>query len=287
MPKCNIIGAGLTGAVLASQLDCIVYESNDTGGLCKDNEKYQEFVHIFHTSKQSIWSFIEKYTDIRPYKHYVKSFVNGKLKPWIPSIIDNKVKEEQMVNYGLKMWRSEPTQEALDRCKIQTGSLFGDEMQGIPNFTKLFKNLLNGKKVINRKIKDGDVKGNIILTGSIDEYFNYKYGKLPYRGMKSCHCQSEQGLEVPVINFPNDFPFIRMIDYQRLGYQNYIGIEFPSNDRHYPINTDENREMFNKYKELADEKGIILAGRLGTYKYLDMDDCVESALNLIRTIEYN
>jgi len=286
MPRYNIIGAGLTGCVIASQLDnCILYEKDKVGGLCIDNEKYQKFIHIFHTNKKRIWDFLNKYTDVRPFKHYAKSYVNGKLKPWIPSIITDKVKKEQMENYGLKMWRAEPPQEALLRCMPKTGSLFDVKYQGIPNFRKLFKNLIKNKKVIKKEIKDGDLSGKIILTGAIDRYFNYCYGKLPYRGMKSCHCQSEQGLEVPVINFLNDFPFIRIIDYQRLGYQNYIGIEFPSDDCFYPIRTKESIKIYNQYKKLSLKKGIILAGRLATYKYLDMDQCIEQALEIVKKLK--
>jgi UDP-galactopyranose mutase len=277
----QVVGGGITGAVIASQLDCALYERDELGGLCKDNDKYQEFVHIFHTSDDEVWDFINKYTDVRPFKHYVKSFVKGELKPWIPSIMSETVAGEQMKNYGLKMWRSEAPKEALMRCEPRTGSLFDDKYQGIPNFTKLFKNLTEGTKIVKKNVKDGDLPGTIILTGAIDEYFDYCYGKLPYRGMKSCHCQSEQGLEVPVVNFPNDFPFIRMIDYQRLGYQNYIGFEFPSDDPHYPINTKESQELYKKYKKLADEKGIILAGRLATYKYMDMDKCIKQALEVV------
>lgn len=285
MDQINIVGAGLTGSVIASQLsNCIVYECDRIGGLCIDNEQYQEYVHIFHTPKQEIWDFIAQYTEIKAYQHYVKSYVEGKYLPWIPSIITPNVQEKQMKNYGVKMWRSEPPQEALDRCQPKTGTLFDGEMQGILNSKMLFKNLLKDKNIIQRKIKDGDLTGTIILTGAIDEYFNYCYGKLLWRGMKSCHCQSETGLEVAVINFPNDFPFIRMIDYQRLGYQNYIGFEFPSNDCHYPVNTSETQNLYLKYKQLAEKKGIILAGRLANYKYMDMDDCVEQALETVKQL---
>jgi UDP-galactopyranose mutase len=281
----QIVGAGLTGAVIASQLkNCEVYEKDGAGGLCKDNDKFQEFVHIFHTNNDSAWALLNDFTSVRPFKHYVKSFVDGKMKPWIPSIMSETVVNEQMVSYGRKMWRSEPPKEALMRCEARTGSLFDDKYQGIPDFTQLFKNLLDGKKITKKNVKDGDLSGKVILTGAIDEYFGYCYGKLPYRGMKSCHCQSEEGLEVPVINFPNDFPFVRMIDYQRLGYQNYIGFEFPSDDTHYPINTPESQEMYRKYKELADSKGVILAGRLARYKYMDMDDCIVDALEVLREI---
>jgi UDP-galactopyranose mutase len=285
MKKYHIIGAGLTGAVIASQLpNSIIYEKENIGGLCRDNANYQEFVHIFHTEDYEIWDFINNFTEVKPFKHFVKTYIKGTLKPWVPSIMTDRVIDEQMKNYGLKMWRSEPPEEALKRVKPNTGSLFGNEYQGIPNFTMLFENLLEGKTIIIQQIKDGDLEGNIILTGAIDEYFNYCYGKLPWRGMKSCHCESEQGLEVPVINFSDDFPFVRMIDYQRLGYGNYIGFEFPSDDNFYPINTEESQELFKKYKKLADEKGIILAGRLATYTYLDMDDCIKQALEIVNNL---
>jgi UDP-galactopyranose mutase len=288
----HIIGAGITGAVIASRInkdvrDVYIYERDEIGGTCVDNECYQKYVHIFRSDNESVIKYLCERTDARPYMHHIMSFVDGRYFPWMPLTINQKVIDKQITNYGIKFWRGDPPDEvslvSSKRYTNKTGTLFGNKKQFILNYKKLFNNLLEWSCIehksidCNNKFPEGDV---VILTGSIDEYYDYCFGSLSYRGIKSCHCQSEQGLIVPVVNFPNDFPFIRMIDYQRLGYLNYIGFEFPSDDKHYPVITKEMNELYGKYKILADRDGIILAGRLGTYQYLDIEQCILQAFEI-------
>jgi UDP-galactopyranose mutase len=99
--------------------------------------------------------------------------------------------------------------------------------------------------------------------------------------MQVSHLKTETGLPTATVNFPeSDFPFIRMTDYRKFGYGNYIGIEAPCDDiKHYPIENEESEKLYNKYRKKAVKDDITLVGRLARYKYQDMDivinDCLE------------
>lgn len=281
----SVIGGGLTGCVLASRLkDCVIYEREAIGGLCWEVPYYQLFPHIFHTDDGAVLEWVLKYTTIRPYTHFVSSYAQGKYILFPPEEIDQKVFDERIANYSFKIWKSPAPLGAIGRIKPARGMYFKNKYQGILDMNTLFRNLTKDIEIKRADIRDGDLKeGKIILTGAIDEYFNYRYGRLPYRGMKVIHLQSETRLATPVVNFPDlDLPFIRMTDYNQLGFEgNWIGIEFPSSEeKYYPVDTPESKKLYKKYERLAKRKGILLAGRLATYQYQNMDSCVKQALDL-------
>lgn len=194
---------------------------------------------------------------------------------------------------------------------------FQDIYQGVPSngYTKMFENMLSNHNINillnkdfrdiinidyeNRKIyyNDEEFEGQIIFTGMIDEFFDYKYGQLPYRSLvfldetiKRPHFQ-----ENSVINYPNDYHFTRITEYKYItGQQVYnttIQFEFPteynpnyeeSNIPYYPILNDENNELYNKYKQLSYEyPQLTFIGRLAEYKYMNMDEVVREVLDMI------
>jgi len=284
MHKVNIIGGGLSGCVLASRLkDCVIYERGEIGGLCYETPYYQFYPHIFHTDNETVLEWVLKYTTIRPYTHFVSSYAQGKYILFPPEETDQKVFDERIANYSFKMWKSTPPSGALERIQSARGMYFKSKYQGILDMNTLFRNLTKDIEIKKADVRDGDLEGKIILTGAIDEYFNYRYGRLSYRGLKATHLQSETRLATPAVNFPDlDLPFIRMTDYAQLGFEgNWIGIEFPSSEeKHYPVNTLESAKLYKKYERLAKKKGILLCGRLATFKYLNMDECIKQALEL-------
>jgi len=276
--KVNIIGAGLTGAISARVLteqgyDVEVFEQNKIGGMCYQTDKYQKFIHILHTDNKKVWNFIKQYTDIKPYRHYVWQYGEN-IKQEYPAY---KPKNDE---YGFKVWGTTKTPlDAKKRNTTQFESFFKDKYQGIPNFQKLFENLLENIPLYKKKIKYKDLSGKTILTGNVDEYFKYKYGKLHWRGIASTHIKTKYALPVGQINFSDSLiPILRMIDYQRLGFDGYIGIEYPSKGRHYPVRDKISLERYAKYKKMAKKNNIVLAGRLGKYKYMDMDKCIEEII---------
>jgi len=201
--------------------------------------------------------------------------------------MNEEVFEDQVRGYSKKQWLSDPPPEALARIKTDPdGKVFHDKYEGVPNYTKLFKNLAEGKTIIEKDIKHGDLPegDKIILTGAVDEYFGYCYGELPYRGMRSIHFPSEVRLEADFYTFSDEkIPFQRIIDYDRLGYKGgWIGIEIACDDKHYPVRTEESEKLYNQYVELAKQHGIGLVGRLATYKYIDSDDAIKQAFDFVK-----
>lgn len=284
----RIIGAGLTGCTLAYLLKdkgVRVYERERlSGGLCRQNRMYQNYIHIFHTDYEDVWNIVHMF--IKPYTHRCMTYTKGEYLEWPPLTIDADCIQRQILPYGFKMWGTAPTLEALSR--IHPGPFFHDKYQGILDIDEYCYKCLDDCDYYHTKdVRYDNIKtGTIILTGRVDEFFGYGYGELEYRGMGSMHMPYTQRLKAPCINFSDlDIPFIRMIDYKQLGFGDYIGIEYPDNSHKYPVNDDKNKELYAKYKKLADDNGIILAGRLGTYRYLDMDDCIKEALDLAEKLK--
>jgi len=285
----NIVGGGLAGCTMAALLQHLpvkIYEKDRVGGLCIDNKNYQEYVHVFHTNYRDVWSFLNDYTTVRPHHTTVKSYVNGKLKAYPPKKITSEVIKEQIEGYSRKMWKKSIPKEALERITTSEDEYFFHERyEGVPDFTELFKNLTRGVEIVKKDVRDGDLDGLIILTGAIDEYFNYCYGELPYRGMQAVWYEAEQGLEADYYSFSDEkLPFQRVIDYNRFGYEGqWIGIETATDKlKHYPVRDPKSVIIYQKYAKLAKDKGIILAGRLATYHYMDMDDVIKQCFDIAR-----
>jgi UDP-galactopyranose mutase len=133
----------------------------------------------------------------------------------------------------------------------------------------------------------------MIYTGPIDEYFDYCYGKLPYRSLAFKHETLNKPLHQPVavVNFPNEHPYTRITEFKYLTGQEHqktsIVYEYPQaeGDPYYPVPKPENAELYNKYKALADEsRNVHFVGRLATYKYYNMDQVVAQALTTFKKI---
>jgi len=137
-----------------------------------------------------------------------------------------------------------------------------------------------------------DVKGlipykKLVFTGPVDEYFDYRYGKLPYRSLRFRHetLDTEKALPVAVVNYPNDHEYTRVTEFKHLTGQKHkktsVVYEYPQSegDPYYPIPKPECTAIYNKYKDLADHTpGVYFVGRLATYKYYNMDQVVGQAL---------
>ena len=179
---------------------------------------------------------------------------------------------------------------------------FNDRYQGIPisGYNQIIEKMLEGTDVeLNCDYnicfdKDQKIAEKVIYTGAIDEYFNYQLGHLEYRGLKfeTERLEQENYQGVAVMNFTDSkTPYTRIIEHKHFEFGKqpvtYITKEYPQDwklgeEAYYPVNDDKNQKLYAKYKELADkEKNVIFGGRLGEYKYYDMDKVIESALNLV------
>jgi UDP-galactopyranose mutase len=161
-------------------------------------------------------------------------------------------------------------------------------------FTRMFANMLdhpNIRIMLNadyRDVKDSIPHREIIYTGPVDEFFDFRFGKLPYRCLEFKHetLNTSQYQPVAVVNYPNENPFTRITEFKHLTGQEHpktsIVYEYPQaeGDPYYPIPRRENAEIYRQYQELAEASGIHFVGRLATYKYYNMDQVVAQALTL-------
>ena len=217
--------------------------------------------------------------------------------------------EKFFLNYTKKQWGLDPSQlKAGVAARIPTRTntddrYFTDTYQAMPlhGYTAMFENMLNHPNItvkLSTDYKDLLAQGveydHLIYTGCIDEFYDYKFGKLPYRSLRFEHQHlenTEQYQSVGTINYPNDFEFTRITEFKHLTGQQHpatsIVREYPTaeGDPYYPIPCDENEILFKKYKSLADcEKNVTFVGRLAEYRYYNMDQVVGAALNAVDKI---
>ena len=133
----------------------------------------------------------------------------------------------------------------------------------------------------------------MIYTGPIDYYYDYCYGKLPYRSLEFKFETLEQKVYQPTgtVNYPNEHPYTRITEFKYLTGQKHpktsIVYEYPKDegDPYYPVPRQENADLYRRYHLLAThEKNVYFAGRLATYKYYNMDQVVAQALTLFRKL---
>jgi UDP-galactopyranose mutase len=213
--------------------------------------------------------------------------------------------------YTRKQWGLDPSEldkQVTSRIPTRTNEddrYFSDTFQAMPleGYTKMFERMLDNPLIDVRtgvdfaELKDraSEIADHIIYTGPIDEYFDFRFGKLPYRSLRFDHQTLEQEWfqDVAVVNYPNeDVPFTRISEYKHLTGQEAprttITYEYPSaeGDPYYPIPRPENQELFKKYEALADEtEGVTFVGRLATYRYYNMDQIVGQALATFRRMD--
>jgi len=178
---------------------------------------------------------------------------------------------------------------------------FTDTFQAMPQdgYTRMFERILDHKNITVRVgVNYGDVAKTYtgskkVFTGPVDEYFDYRYGPLPYRSLSFQHETHDCAQYQPaaVINHPNDHAYTRVTEFKYLTGQTAsktsVVFEYPmaEGDPYYPIPRPENAAIYAKYKELADKAtDVHFVGRLATYRYYNMDQVVAQALTTFRKI---
>ncbi|MEI0748993.1 UDP-galactopyranose mutase [Brachyspira pulli] len=220
-------------------------------------------------------------------------------------VYENVFKNYTMKQWGLKPEEIDPTVTARVPIYISNDvRYFQDKYQGIPlnGYTEMIKNILNHKNItvqLNTDSKELNLNNfkYIYYTGAIDEYFDYKYGELPYRSLRFDiqTINKEYYQNTVVTNYPNDYDFTRITEHKYFldekSNKTTISIEYPEkfeigkNERYYPISNDENNSLYNKYlEESKSNKNLYFFGRLGDYKYYNMDLAVERVLKLFDDI---
>jgi UDP-galactopyranose mutase len=219
----------------------------------------------------------------------------------VVSKVGRELYEKFFRNYTRKQWGIDPSE--LDKsvtARVPTRTnrddrYFTDTYQAMPlhGFTCMFENILshpNIKVMLNtdyREIQQMLPYREMIYTGPVDEFFDYRFGKLPYRSLDFKHETHDKPVfqAAPVVNYPNEHLYTRVTEFKYLTGQEHsktsIVYEFPraEGDPYYPVPRPENAELYKKYKEMADATiGVEFVGRLATYKYYNMDQVVAQAL---------
>ena len=190
---------------------------------------------------------------------------------------------------------------------IYDNNYFNDRYQGIPmgGYTAMVEKMLDGVEVrLNTDffefIKENpDIAEKIVYTGCIDEYFGYKLGYLNYRSVRfeTEELDMEDFQGNAVVNYTErEVPYTRIIEHKHFEFgkqpttvisREYSAEWKPGMEPYYPVNDEENGALYAKYKALADAEGnVIFGGRLGQYKYYDMDKVIRAALDDLKKEGY-
>ena len=357
-----IVGCGLFGAVFAQKAieagkSVIIIDKRDhIGGNCYTEEiegvhVHRYGAHIFHTSDEEVWEYINRFAKFNNYIHRVEAIYQGvpyslpfnmktfermwgiKTPEEAKEIIQEQIKkakvkriknlEDQAISlvgtdiynilikgYTEKQWGKPCNKlppEIIKRIPVrftEDDNYFNDKYQGIPigGYTKMIEKMLKGAVVVlDAEYKDfieksPDIAEKIIYTGPIDEFFNYKYGHLEYRTVRfetQIHKQKAH-MDRAVTNYTAaDIPFTRIIDHKFFDdstQKDYdvVTHEYPipyvvgKTEPYYPVNNKKNNRLYKKYLRRNKNKNLYFKGRLGEYKYYDMDDTIRSALDFAK-----
>lgn len=229
------------------------------------------------------------------------------------ALIGRDIYEKFIKGYTQKQWGrkcSELPASIIRRLPVRfvyDNNYYSDKHQGIPvcGYTKFAEKLLDGAEVVlNSNFFDDrhrweNMAEHIVYTGRIDEFFNFKFGRLEYRSVRFeneiLDCPNFQGNAV--VNYTDaDTPYTRVIEHKHFesfgsevekNAKTVVSREFPSESTHdkdpyYPINDAKNTALYEKYKNLSASaaRGVLFGGRLAEYKYYDMAPIIEKVLNI-------
>lgn len=215
--------------------------------------------------------------------------------------------EKFFKNYTFKQWGVYPEKlapEVTKRIPVRYNTedrLFSDKYQGLPSvsYAKLFDRMLSHPNItvlLNtdyKNILDTVQFDRIIYTGPVDYFFDYLFGRLPYRSLRfeSETLDKKYFQEVAVVNYPNDHDFTRITEFKHMTLQKHprttIFREYSSaeGEPYYPMPIEEAIELSNRYREEAGKlKTVYFIGRLAEFKYYNMDQVVKRALEVFETI---
>lgn len=224
--------------------------------------------------------------------------------------------------YSAKQWGCKPSEidpSILKRVPLRFNyneGYFDDEYQVMPrkSFTTFFENILNHENIRvelcvdaleHVKIRDGQtyvddeyVDYPIVYSGPLDELFDCQFGKLPYRSLRFewKYEEKDSFQKYPVVAYPQAKDYVRIIEYKKLPTQHVKGTTYEveyslpykkgiSNEPYYPLLNEESQQCYQKYSELAEKiKNLFVCGRLGDFKYYNMDQALEKSLQVVEMI---
>ncbi len=227
------------------------------------------------------------------------------------SLVGKTIYEKLVKGYTEKQWGKKATElpsfiiKRLPVRFIYDNNYFNDKYQGIPigGYTRIVEKMLSGIHVklntdfFDNKEEYENIAEKIVFTGMIDKYYNYKYGELEYRSLKfeTEILQEENYQGNAVVNYTEyEIPYTRIIEHKHFEFgkqpTTVITREYPQNwtrdkEPYYPVNDEKNNKLYEQYRELANKDSkVIFGGRLGQYKYYDMDKVIVEALKYVNNI---
>lgn len=357
MAAIGIAGAGFSGAVIARQLAEAGHrvEVFDTrahvAGNCHTERDDATRVmvhtygpHIFHTQHEHVWQYVNRFGEMRPYRHRVKATAGGTVyslpvnlhtinqffgtavgpdeaRRMVTALADPDREivsfEDQALafvgkelyqaffrGYTCKQWGMEPTAlpaSILKRLPLRfdyEDGYFDHPFQGIPahGYTPIVEAMLEHPSIevhLSTPLAPRAWFDHIVWTGPIDAYFGFEHGRLGYRTL-DFHRSVEQGDHqgCPVMNYCDpEVPFTRVTEHKHFApwedheatvtYTEYSRAAEPDDIPYYPIRLVEEKAQLHDYVAMARQaQGVTFVGRLGTYRYLDMDVTIKEALEV-------
>ena len=319
-----VVGAGLFAAVFVRQAieagkRCLVIDkrSHIGGNIYCENvdgiHVHQYGAHIFHTDNKQVWDYVNRFVSFNRYTNSPLANYKGKLynlpfnmntfnKLWgvnTPQEAKAKI-EEQRKEYAYIKSPANLEEQALTLCgkdiyqkliKGYTEKQWGRSATELPAF--IIKRL--PFRYFSAREELDALADKVLFTGCIDEFYDYRFGRLEYRSL----CFEHERLEIDnyqgnaVVNYcEREIPYTRIIEHKHFEFGTQpctvITREYPAaftaeNEPYYPVNDDTNMTLLKKYKDLANTTAnVLFGGRLAQYAYFDMDDTVEAALNLAK-----
>ncbi|MFV0503478.1 MAG: UDP-galactopyranose mutase [Lachnospirales bacterium] len=229
------------------------------------------------------------------------------------SLVGTEIYQKLIKGYTEKQWGCKGIElpaEIITRLPVRftyNNNYFNDLYQGIPEngYTEIIEKMLHGTEVrlntdfYENKIELLNSADKIFFTGMIDKFYDYKFGLLAYRSLKFEHeiLDTDNYQGNAVFNYTDaETPFTRIIEHKFFenskSNKTVISKEYPkawqiNDEPYYPINNEKNNEIFNKYNSLKENKNVYFGGRLGHYKYYDMDKVIEVTLKMAKNILKN
>lgn len=361
-----IVGSGITGATLAYLLHqkgkkvLVLEKRGAVGGnvatRVEDDVIIHEYgPHIFHTSDERAWAFLNAHCEVYPYINTPLAFYKGKyynmpfnmntfhqlfgvdtpeqarariaeevakegitdpknLEEQALSLVGRTIYETLIRGYTEKQWgrkASELPASIIKRLPLRfeyNNNYFNDVYQGQVKggYSVFIENLLQGIEVRRNTDFLADREGylnladKVIYTGRVDELFDFCYGHLEWRSLRfeSEWKRVDEFQPMAVVNYTDKEPaYTRITEHKKFDpscpnhHSTYVTYEYPDSFAegkipYYTVNDEKNMALANRYIELAKRQGnLILAGRLATYRYLDMDDALMEAFALAETLE--
>lgn len=277
--------------------------------------------HIFHTNSKWIWNFVNRFTGFIQYEHRVKVNREGKVYSFPPNLMtfdqlgmkpspeaEQKIREMFFEGYTAKQWGrpiSEVPESVIKRIPFRytyDDRYFSDTYQGIPEYgyTRMIERMLDSIPIeLNTDFGDigsdiSKIAKRVIYSGSIDELFGNTHGRLEYRSLsfETETKMTDNYIGCATMNYADpEIPWTRIMEWKHFGWrkvesgETVVTYEYPRShgDPYYPVETAENKELYKKYAQMASEyKWLKIGGRLGSYRYYNMDQVIGQALTLVK-----